>query len=809
MIGNYFKIALRNLIRQKGYSFINIAGLAIGVACCILITLYVTDELGYDRHHEKAERVYRIILRGMLGTNEFNQTVTCAPLGETLVCEFPEVEVSTRFRSYGFPVIRYQDKVFSEEKFFWADSSFFDVFTVPFILGNPKTALTQPNTVVLTRSTAKKYFGDENPLGKQMNADNLRDYLVTGVVEDVPHNSHLHFDFLASLMSYAPTLDQTWINNNFCTYIVLRDGADPAKVQSMLPDLVSKYVGPQVQEALGVSFESLKETGNYYGYFLQPLTDIHLHSDLDFEIEPNGNATYVYIFSIIAGAILLIACINFMNLATARSASRAKEVGIRKTLGSERAQLIRQFLSESVFTSFLSIILALFIVELLLPMFNELAGKQLDIHYFDNPTTVPALLGLGLIVGLLAGSYPAFFLASFKPVAVLKGTGKVGPSRRSPLLRSGLVIAQFTISIILFIGTFVVRDQLHFIQNKRLGFNKEQVIVVEKTDDLFGRIVPFMDELRQKPRVLQVSNSNNLPGQNFGSSVHRMADAGGEETHLIWNLRTDYDFAATYEIEMAAGRYFSRDWSTDSAAVVINETAARVLGTGDPVGKTLINVGPRPDLSQSHTIIGVARDFHFESLHQQIRPLAIKLFNRNNRGRFVSVRIAAEDISNTVSTIENTWHKFAGNQAFEYIFFDQEFGKLYESEQRTGKILTVFSALAIFIACLGLLGLASFTTEQRTKEIGIRKVMGASIANVVLLLSKEFTKWVLLANIVAWPLAYLAMNNWLQNFAYRINIPVWVFPAAAATALLIALLTVSYQTLRAALSNPVEALRYE
>ncbi|HEX9653924.1 MAG TPA: FtsX-like permease family protein, partial [bacterium] len=393
--------------------------------------------------------------------------------------------------------------------------------------------------------------------------------------------------------------------------------------------------------------------------------------------------------------------------------------------------------------------------------------------------------------------------------AVLKGTGKVGPNRRSPLLRSGLVIAQFTISIILFIGTFVVRDQLHFIQTKKLGFNKEQVVVVEKTDDLFGRIVPFMDELRQKPHIIQVSNSSNLLGQNFGSSVHRMAEAGGEETHLLWNLRTDYDFAATYEIEIAAGRYFSRDWSTDSTAVVINETAARALGISDPIGKTLINVGPRPDLSQSYTIIGVARDFHFESLYQQIRPLAIKLFNRNNRGRFVSVRIASEDIANTVSTIEATWHKFAGNQAFEYVFFDQEFGKLYEAEQRTAKILTIFSGLAIFIACLGLLGLASFTTEQRTKEIGIRKTLGASVSSVVVLLSREFTKWVLLANIVAWPVAYFAMSNWLQNFAYRVNIEAWIFLTAAAAALAIALLTVSYQTIRAALSNPVEALRYE
>lgn len=469
-------------------------------------------------------------------------------------------------------------------------------------------------------------------MGKLINSDNRRDYLVTGVVEDIPHNSHLHFDFLASLTSYAPTLNQVWLNNNFYTYIVLREDATPEKIESKFPELVKKYVGPEIHQALGVSFKNLQHAGNAYGYFLQPLTDIHLHSDLDAEIEPNGSAAYVYIFSIIAFAILLIACINFMNLATARSAGRAKEVGIRKTLGSERGQLIRQFLAESIFTSFLAIIFALLLVEFLLPTFNELAGKNLDIHYFKNPTTLLALIGLGILVGMLAGSYPAFFLASFKPVTVLKGASAQTAQQRSPLLRSGLVIFQFTISIILFIGTLIVRDQLHYIQKKKLGFNKDQIVVVEKTDDLFERITPFMEEIRQNANIFSVSNSSTLPGQTFGNSAFKMAEAGGEESHLLWNLRTDYDFAAAYQIEMAAGRFFSREWSTDSTAVVINETAANALGVSDPIGKILMQTGDGPATARNYTIIGVVKDFHFESLHQKIRPLTIRLFNRNTGG---------------------------------------------------------------------------------------------------------------------------------------------------------------------------------
>lgn len=485
MLQSYLKIALRNIIRQKSYSFINIIGLAIGITCCILILLYVRDELSYDRYHKHAGRIYRVGLHGIIGTNEINATFTAAPMAEVLMLEFPEVEQACRLRNFGFPVIRYEDKVFSEERFFWADSNIFEIFTIPFIQGDPKTALAKPLSVVITESTAKRYFGEENPMGKTINSDNRRDYMITGVVKDVPHNSHFHFDFLGSLISYEEAANNPlWISNNYQTHILLKKGHSPAALEAKFEDLVRKYVGPQLLQAAGISYDQMVEAGGAYGYFLQPLTDIHLYSHLEGELEPNGDATYVYGFAVIAFAILLIACINFMNLATARSTKRAREVGIRKTLGSNRAQLIRQFLAETVFMTFLSVLIALVMVKLLLPSFNNLAGKQLVLNIFENPWNLAALAGLVIFVGLLAGIYPAFFLASFQPVKVLKSSGLVKTNGRSPLLRSVLVVFQFWISIILIIGTFVVRDQMSYIQNKNLGYSKEQVVVIEKTDDI-------------------------------------------------------------------------------------------------------------------------------------------------------------------------------------------------------------------------------------------------------------------------------------------------------------------------------------
>lgn len=810
MLQNYFKIAFRNLLRHKGYSLINITGFALGIACCILIMLNVLDELSYDRFNEKSDRTHRVALSGRVGGNDFDIAVSCAPIGFTLVREFPEVEQATRIRNTGFPVIRYEDKVFSEERFWGGDSTFFGVFTTKFIAGTPEDALTKPNTVVLTQSTAQKYFGDENPMGKILNADNRTDWEVTGIVEDFPANSHFHFDFMGSLTTNGDSRSTIWLSNNYYTYIVLKEGAIPEQVEAKFPNLIKKYVGPQIQKIMGASLEDLFAAGGAYGYFLQPLNDIHLNSDLDNEIEPNGDGGYVLLFMLIAFGILLIACINFMNLATARSANRSKEVGIRKTLGSNKLQLIRQFLAETVFLTFISIILAFTFVYIFLPGFNQMAGKQLSFAIFDVWYFVPAILGFTFLVGLVAGSYPAFFLAAFEPVKVLKGSLSSADKSGSPTLRGILVVFQFAISIILLIGTMVVNDQLNYVQNKKLGFNKEQVVVVKKTDDIGRQIDVFIETLHRNSNIISAANSSTLPGKNFNTNVHNLPGSAGEEAYLIHEMRADVGFIETYQSEVAQGRYFSKDFATDSTGIVINETAANLLGFGDDaIGKIINEMGNRPENQTSLTVVGVLKDLHFESLHQKIRPMAIKLFRKNGFGRYVSVRVAPDNVKETLAFIKETWHQFAGAQAFEYAFFDQDFAKLYESEATTQRIMTLFATLAVIIACLGLLGLASFIAEQRTKEIGIRKVLGASVAKIVFLLSRQFTKWVVVANIISWPIAYFLMNSWLENFAYRTNLELTSFILAGCAALFIALLTVGYQTVKAAYRNPVDSLHYE
>lgn len=807
MFKNYLKIAFRNFLRHKGFSFINIFGLAIGIICCLLIVLFVLDEISYDRHHKKADQIYRAGLRAFINNSEFHGVVTCSPMAKALVDEYPEVTHATRVRNFGFPVFRYQDKVFSEERVFWVDATFFDVFTVLFLQGDPETALKQPNKIVLTRSMARKYFGEENPIGKSLNADNRRDYQITGIVEDVPRNSHFHYDFLASLETYEDSRSPFWISNNYLTYIVLQKGTSPEAFEAKLVELVTKYVGPQIQTAAGITLEQFFASGGDYSYFIQPLTDIHLHSHYDFELEPNSDITYVYIFSIIALGILAVACINFVNLATARSATRAREVGVRKTIGSNRAQLIRQFLAETTLMSFLAMLLALLAIQFLLPAFNNLTGKELTMPYAESALTIPLLVGLVLLIGILAGAYPAFFLASFDPVVVLK-TDTPGSTKKSTL-RNVLVVFQFTVSIILIAGTLVVERQLNYIQNLNLGFNKEQIVIVKKTDDLGDKIPTFKQELLNNPNISSATNTNSLIGQIFGNSAYRLAGESGEETHLLWTYFTDADFVKTYQVEMAAGRYFEERRQADLQGVVINEAAMKDLGLTDAAGKQIVALGPTPDQSQSFTILGVMKDFHFESLHNRIRPMITHFYGPDGFGRYISVRIRPENIRETMTYLESTWKRFALNQAFEYEFLDDHFARIYQSEGRTGRIFFTFSLLAIIIASLGLFGLAAFVVEQRTKEIGIRKILGASETGIMFLLSRQFTKWVIFGNIIAWPAAYFYMRNWLQKFAYQANISIWSFVLASLVVFLIALATVSYQTIRAARANPADALKYE
>ena len=804
MLKNYLVVAWRTLKRQKGHSFINITGLAIGFICCLMIFLFVQDELSYDRFHEKASQIFRVTTEGRIADREFNIAMSSPPLAKALKDEFPQVLQTVRlFRPWDRILVRCKDKKFNEKRFFYADSTIFDIFTIPLVHGDSRTALSQSHSLVITRTAAQKYFGSENPLGHTLSVDDKIDFQITGVAEDAPLNSHFHFDFLASLTTIHLSRDLNWFNGCLYTYALLQEDGSYHQLESELPAFVQKYMGPQVQNVMGFSIEDFFKLGNSFAFNLQPITDIHLHSNLDYELEANSDVRYVYIFSAIAFFILFIASVNFINLSTARSSTRANEVGVRKVLGSNRSQLVRQFLSESVLLSLLSLLLAAVFLELFLPFFNNLIGKNLSVH-FGNWLILPAIIGMTLLFGIIAGSYPAFFLASFQPISTLKG--KPGPGGRSAGIRYGLVVFQFAISITLLVVTFVVYEQLEYIRYKKLGFDKDHVVVIQRASALKQQSQAFKQALSQYPSIISTALSNYLPGNDFDINGYRSGESPEGELQPLNQWFADHDFARTLQLEMAAGRFFSSDSTKDSSSIVINQSAARMLGMTEPLGKHLQTVIKGNELNL--TIIGVLKDFHYESLHKEIRPLVIRnLLNAN--GDYISIRLGPDNLSKTLALLEKKWEEFTPDQPFEYFFLDDSFDKLYRSEQRAGQLFTAFSIIAGLIACLGLLGLAAFSTEQRTKEVGIRKVLGASVPSIIVLLTKGFTKWMLVANLIAWPVAYYVMDRWLHNFAYRTSIELWIFPASALLTLGIALVTVSFLAVRAAFANPVEALRYE
>jgi putative ABC transport system permease protein len=783
------------------------------MVCCIAILLYVQHELSYDRHHEKAQRIYRVAADLKFGGNHFQLAVTPAPLTEALVSDFPEVVSAARFRDYGGSLVKKEDEPnVSEERVIYADNAIFDIFTIPLLAGDVQSALTSPETMVISESTAKKYFGDANVVGRSLIFDNRETYKITGVFADMPGNSHFHFDFIVSLMASEESRNNMWGSNNFATYLLLGEGADAEALEAKFPAMIKKYLGPQVQQLMGATFEELIASGNHAIYYLQPLLDIHLHSDLVAELEPNGNINYVYIFSAIALFILLIACINFMNLATARSASRAREVGMRKVLGSYRRQLIGQFLAESIILSGIAMILALIAVELVLPGFNRLAEIQLQTVYPGNWPLLSTLLGIALVVGLVAGSYPAFVLSAFKPAKVLKGT--IASGTKSGKLRSMLVVFQFAASVILIVGTIIIKSQLDYIRNKNLGFNKEQVIILHEAYALREKLDAFKNEVMRNPNIESATVSGYLPVSSnrsdtgFWPEGQRASD--NSISMQIWSA--DYGYIETMGMEIVTGRNFSESFRTDSSGIILNEKAVSMFGFNDPIGKKIYTWAYTPgqgidrDRVTPYTVIGVVKDFHFASLRENIGALGLRLGLNSN---LLSFRFKVDDVAALIAFLENKWKEFAPDQPFAYSFLDERFSNMYRAEQKVGALFGIFSGLAVFIACLGLFGLASFTAAQRTKEIGIRKVLGASVANVVGLLSTEFMKLVLVANIVAWPLAYIAMNQWLSNFAYRIDIGLWTFVLAGISALLVALLTVCYQAYKAAAANPMDSLSYE
>ncbi|HTP12522.1 MAG TPA: ABC transporter permease, partial [Bacteroidota bacterium] len=658
MIKNYLQVALRNLTKQKAFACINIFGLAIGIACCMAIMLFVGDELSYDRFNVLSARTYRVRFHALLNNRDMNFAASCAPLASILRQDFPEVSTVTRLVRLSNVLLRYQDRAITEEKFDCADSTFFDVFSVRCIAGNPKTALTQPNTLVITETVAKKYFGNDDPMGKILISGDGNHFMVTGVVGGFPHNAHFQFDFLASLATYRASREgNLWLNKNFYTYVVLREGTDADLFEAKMNAGLRKYIGPQLKSDVGVTYEQFESSGNRISYVLQPLTSIHLHSHLDSELMANGDIAYVWIFASIAVAILLIACMNFMSLSTARSERRAKEVGVRKTLGSTRGELIVQFLVESIVMSIIAGFLAVALVEILLPFFNTIAEKQLSFGLFDNVYSIPFLILFILVVGLVAGTYPAFYLSSFLPVQVLKSEGRKR-SRKSSLRRT-LVIFQFAVSIILFISTIVIYQQLGFIQDTNLGFNKNQVVIINRADHIGAALSSFKQELLGHPAVTGVSNSTGIPGDQDGERVFVPEGGTTGDAQDVRTVRSDVDFADTYQIPMFSGRFLSKDHPADSMAVVMNQAAVSVFRMKDPVGKVLEDPFT-PPLVYRYDIVGVMNDFHFESLHQLIRPLVVGLFRRGEVGRFLAVRIVSSDVRGTMAFLGNTWKKYAG-----------------------------------------------------------------------------------------------------------------------------------------------------
>jgi putative ABC transport system permease protein len=808
MLINYIKTAFRNLFKHKGYSLINILGLAIGMATCLLIFLYVNHELSYDNYNEDADRIYRVAFSGHWGGRDFNVCTAPAPMAKVILNTYPEIEEVVRFRDQGSYIIQYGDNAYKENRIIFADASFFDIFTVPLLKGDSQTALKEPYTLVLSRKTAEKYFRDENPIGKTLRLDDREDYKVTGVFEEIPENSHFHYDILLSMESHEDSRDQIWLSMNYPTYICLHEEADYKTLEGKFDELIKKYVAPQMSAFMGSSAEKLIEKGEILAkYFLQPLRSIHLHSDLLGEMEPTSDAKYVYIFSAIALFIVIIACINFMNLSTARSAGRAKEVGVRKVLGSFRIQLIGQFLTESMVSSVFSMILALILVRLILLPFNLLSGKALGMESLGQSPMIFIVLAITIITGFLAGGYPAFFISAFRPVSVLKGHLRTGV--KAAWFRSGLVVFQFTASIILIIGTFIVYNQLHYIQNKKLGYNKEQVLILDDTYMLGKQAETFKNEMLSYPEIVSGTVTNYLPitpSDRNNAGVFPDGERDSKKASPMQNWYVDHDYIKTMGMTIVEGRDFSRSYATDVDAAIINQAMTKHFGWDRPLEHRVGEVLGLQEGLKLHRVIGVVEDFHYESLRDNIGPLVMYLGSSTGS---ISFRIKTEDIAKTIGLLETKWRQFLPNAPFSYTFMDERFEAMYQSEQRMGKIFAVFAILAVFIGCLGLFGLAAFMAEQRTKEIGIRKVLGATAPGIIGLLMREFVILVAAANVIAWPVAYFVMNRWLRDFAYRISIAVWIFIVAGVLTLFIAMLTVIFQATKAALMDPIDSLRYE
>ncbi len=798
MIKNYFKISLRALRRHPSYAGINIAGLAVGMACFMLIALYVQDERQFDSFHENADRIVRITSHRSEDGNTRSFARSNPAIGPTLLQDLSEVENTVRFQAYSGS-FQHKNLTFSETEVFFVEASVFDIFTFPLLQGNPTTALLSPNTAVLTETTAKRYFGDENALGKVIVMSDTLNFTVTGVAQDIPAQSHLNFDILLSFSTYKSLqaargrdLDNLWSSGTFYTYALLTSPNAFASTEGQLPAYLERQIGQQT-------------AGMEYSLGLQPLRDIHLRSNLRQELGPNGSLTYNYVFSIIAIFILLISCVNFMNLATARSTRRAREVGVRKSLGAVRSQLMRQFLSESVLLSFAALVLAVSVVALVLPSFNDFAGKSLTFEWARHWGYLPLSLALALTVGLLAGSYPAFLLSAFLPVKALKGVIGTRQKGTATILRRGLVVFQFTLSIAIISGTVIAVQQLDHMRGKSLGFDQEQIAVIPFSWDSLvqDRYETLTDRFLENSAIEQVTASGDVPGRMFTSMGYWIEGMPDEEYGGINALIVEANFAETYGLEMISGRDFSVDQAANlGESFVLNEAAVAEIGmTPEEI------IGKRFQMNSTGPVIGVVKDFQFAGLQNTLEPLVMTVWP--SWWGYISLRINSADMAGTLARVEQTWKQVIPNRPFEVFFLDDDFQRLYQAESRFGRLFVIFAVLAIFISCLGLFGLAVFTAEQRTKEIGVRKVMGASVSSIVLLLNRDMTLLVLVSAVLAAPIAYFAMHQWLDTFAYRIDISLAVFILAGVGAMAVMWMTVAYQSAKAALTDPIKAIRYE
>lgn len=804
MFRNYILTAYRNLLKHKTYTWINILGLSIGLACFIFIWMYVDSEYKYDKHFPNYNQIYRVTVKGNMAGSQLNQAVTAAPLAKTLRSEVPGVISATRMAKFGDWLVRYNDKKYNETRVLFADSCFFNVFNIPLIQGDRNTALNLPYSIIITENTAKRYFGNENPIGKMLRfeADSTY-YTVTGII-DLPENTHFHFDFLASLSSIKFANNNYWISHFFYTYFLAEKDYPVKKLKTSLNEIVLKYVVKQVESALDISIEKFSKAGNTYEFLIQPLKDIHLKSHLQVELEPNGNSVYITIFVAVAFLILLIACINFMNLSTARASIRAKEVAIRKVVGAQQVNLIWQYIGESLFLSFLALGISLVLVEILTPFYNSFIQKDLNLSSLLTTFNITFLISVVLFSGLISGLYPAIVIASFSPIQVIKGnlTSRI----KSSGVRNILVIGQFVASIVIIIFTCASIRQLSYIRRLNLGFDKERTIVIKRSDGLKNKIDAFKDEVNRIKGVLAIGNSTHIPGKNYWYNSFLKEDEP-YNTYLLYHSLVSTEFADALGIKMKEGRFFSKDVPSDSFGIVINESAAKMLHFDHPIGQTL-QIPIERNKRENLTVIGVMENFNFKSLHFKIEPMAMTLMKRNVEGYLV-VRIKSDDFSKTMQQIERKWDLFTSDYPFEYFWLDEDLGSLYSSEIRLSGVFSFFSFLSIFIACLGLLGMIAYTSNKRKKEIGIRKILGATNEEIMYTLGKDILRLFMFALIIGWPLSFFIIKWWLSDYSYRIPMNYPDFMLAAAGAFLVALFTISFQIIKSTSKNPSEAIRYE